>query len=536
MTQQAHYSSTTEMLNAFFSKPLTLILAITFAFSALVQVLAPLLTGGSSSFDVFSICFAIGFFLLYFKAKSQNPFTDFKAPLTLIKVTAIIFTCLVGVCTLMIALCIPMLSTLDSLMPSFVSTLRLLLIASVALMIFYFIYNLGFAIFAGSMKKTYKENTVKRSGSVFTGVTGITYIIACVGFVFVIILMAELIISAFTEIFTLFLEESFASSSDITFTSLSTTSNTLTTDYYSSDITGTTSDSSFISILVAPCALLLNILMTSIYALCYNGFMKNAAENFIPAAPSAPASNAGTASSFGFSPKPTYPGQSYASSNTSYGTPNRNNYGGPAVPATMNYSRALAPEIHFGDEFNSNEDRRICPTCGSKVELALDFCPQCGFKFIIQEEKPVENIPEPTPAEPVAEAVTPVEAPVAEPIQTPVVEAAPIAEPIQTPVVEATPVAEPVPTIFNSNIHSASTPVVEPVAPVQNVVRKEPTIAPEQSFVAPFQTVDTTINQPSVSEQPLVTPFFNSNTQPARNKSKSNDEPKPFISNSNLKR
>ncbi len=524
MNKQEQYSSTNQILQAFFSKPLTLIFAITFALTAIIPIVAPLLTGEKSSFDIYSIAFSIAFFMLYFKSKTQTTYADFKAPLTLIKVASIIYTCTIGATILLLIICIPMLSSMQSLMPAVITTLRLLILIAIGLMIFYFLFNLGFSIFACSMKKTYNDEVIKRTGSVFTGITGFLYIIAFAGFTFLLFLMSDLIFSALSELLTLMFEDPYASANtEITITSLSEAESSFASDLYSSEFFGST-ECLGSGALISPFVTLLNIAMTSIYALYYNAFMKKAAKNYVPSAPVPPASNAGTASSFGFSSQPTYPGQSYASTNQSYSSPNRNNYGGPAVPATMNYSRALAPEIHFGDEFNANEDRRICPTCGSKVELALDFCPQCGFKFIIQEQKPVEEITEPTP----------VEEPIA-PVETPAVEA-PVAEPIQTPAVEAAPVAEPIPTIFNSNINSAPTPVVEPVAPVQKAVRTEPTIAPEQPFVAPFQTVDTAIKQPSVSEQPLVTPFFNSNTQPARNKSKSDDEPKPYISNSNLKR
>ncbi|MEE1061782.1 MAG: hypothetical protein UH080_08220 [Ruminococcus sp.] len=584
MKQQAYYSSTNEMLQTFFSKPLTLVLAITFAFSALVQTIVPLVTSQKFSTDAFSICFALGFFMLYFKANSHDPFANYKAPLTLIKVTAIILTCLVGLCFILILLCIPFCSALETLMPAFASTFKLLLIALAALLFVYFIFNLGFSIFAGSMKKTYKTNTVKRTGSVLTGVSGILFIISCVAYFFVIILMAELILSAITEIFTLLLADSLNSTgSDITFTSLATTATT-------SDASSA-ADLDF-SFLLTPLASFVNLVMTSIYALCYNSFMKKAEKNFVPSAPVPPSSNGGSASSFGFSSQPTTPGQSYSSSPaSSYNNPARSNYG---VPATMHYSRTLAPEIHFGDEFNANEDRRICPTCGSKVELALDFCPQCGFKFIIKEEEtPVDNTPETTPVEPVVEPVTPAPAPAVEPVApapapvaqpvapafdpfaptpAPAVEPvapapAPVAQPVApafdpfapapAPVVEpvvpaSAPVAQPAAPAFDPFAPTPA-PAVEPVAPAPTPAAKPvapafdpfaPTPAPfnpttpvEQPFVAPFQTVDTAINQPSVSEQPLVTPFFNSNMQPrsSRAKSKDADDAKPIIKNSNLK-
>ena len=554
MNQQAHYSSTSEMLRAFFAKPLTLVLAITFALSALAQTLVPVIAGQGFKCDLFSICFAIGFFMLYFKAHSQDPYPNYKAPLTLIKVTSIILTSLVGVAFVFLLICIPMLSSLESIMPSFVSTFKILFIVFAALLIVFFVYNLGFTLLVGSMKKTFKTNTVKRTGAALTGVSGIIFLLSCVGYIFVILLMAELIVSAFTEVFSLLLEESlYSTGSDITFTSLANTSNTVESSSSILDF----------SSLITPIISFVNIIISSIYALCYNSFMKKAEKNFVPTAPVSSASSVGSASSFGVSPRPTYPGQSYSAPTQNYGGPARSNYGGSAVPATMNYSRALAPEIHFGDEFNANEDRRICPTCGSKVELSLDFCPQCGFKFIVKDETPVEKDPEPTPVEPVVEPVVPAPTPVVEPfapapapVAEPVAPAqTPVAEPFapaQAPVVEPVapapaPVVEPVapaPAPVAEPIAPAQAPVVEPVAPAQTPVVEPVAPAPfnqtapvEQPFVAPFQTIDTAFNQPSVSEQPLVTPFFNSNMQPSRSKSKPNDDDaKPMITNSNLRR
>jgi hypothetical protein len=92
MYTENNFKNGTQVLNSFFAKPMTLVVAITFAF----QFIYTFIVGGFS-IDPFAACSSIGFFMLYFRAKSNNPFTNFNAPLTLIKVVAIITAILNGV-------------------------------------------------------------------------------------------------------------------------------------------------------------------------------------------------------------------------------------------------------------------------------------------------------------------------------------------------------------------------------------------------------------------------------------------------------
>lgn len=349
---------TTQLLRKFFAGPFTLAIAISSSISVLLTLALPWIETGIPAPDIPSALIAVGFFILYFKAKSTNPLPSFKAPLNIIMISSIIEASIMGFFLIPFAfVCIFFLLFVLMFPPLVIGWLLLI---GILLMLFPFaMYFIGLAVVSGSMKSTLKTGILKRKSSVFTAVTGIILF----SFIVVILIISFISFDYLSTGILPTLEEAITSS--ITHTPAATGN-----EFAVSNLAVNNTSATGILSAISLSAFSVNILLTSFYLLKFNSYIKKVSVNYIPVVP-----------------QPVYPNNICTPHSQVNMPAYQNNYTAPVSPQTIpttNYNNALAPEIDFGEEHSPKDDRTICPVCNSKVEPSINYCPQCGYQFIEQ--------------------------------------------------------------------------------------------------------------------------------------------------------
>ncbi len=336
MHTENNFKNGTQVLCSLFEKPITLVVAISFA----IQFLYGLIGGAGFNIDVFSLCLAIGFFMLFYRAKKSNQFTNFNAPLTLIKVISIINAILNGIALVMMVFLSFFTLFISSEIPEVSNLLFMIFFIFSGILLFYLFYSISFAVFSGAVKKTSVSLELKKRGAVLTGVSGSIYFIVILVFTIVCIASADSIISLIKDSLSDFLYSEFAiSANESTYADLT-------------NMIGVTSLVSLITSFVIPSV---SIVVTTVYAFYYYSYIKKVEKNYKPERPD-------------------------------YVTPYQNLYGN-AQKSSVDYKKASALDPMYAAAINERpKDRIECPYCKSIVENTLTSCPKCGHKFIKTED------------------------------------------------------------------------------------------------------------------------------------------------------
>lgn len=336
MYTENNFKNGTQVLNSFFAKPMTLVVAITFAF----QFIYTFIVGGFS-IDPFAACSSIGFFMLYFRAKSNNPFTNFNAPLTLIKVVAIITAILNGVALAFMLFLAFFSIFISSHLPEISNFLFLLFIIISGFLLFNLFYSISFSVFSNSLKKTSVSLELCKKGSLFSAISGILYALIVTVCAIVCIVSAESILEFIKKLLTDFISAEFSISID--------------EGAYFGDLSNMFGITSLISTLTTFIVPAVNIVIMSVYAVHYYIFIKNVEKNYKPARPD-------------------------------YVTPYQNVYGNNQK-TSVDYKKISAPDPMYAAVLKEMpKDRIKCNHCNSIIEKSLTFCPNCGNKIVKTEE------------------------------------------------------------------------------------------------------------------------------------------------------
>lgn len=337
MHTENNFKNGTQVLCSLFEKPITLVVAISFAF----QVLYGLIGGAGFFIDVFSLCMAIGFFMLYYRAKKKNQFTNFNAPLTLIKVISIINAILNGIAFVMMAFLSFFALFISSQIPEISNLLFIIFLIFSGVLLFYLFYSVSFAVFSGSVKNTSLSLELKKTGAILTGVSGIMYFIIILAGIIVCIALAESIVSLIKDSLSEFLYSEFAISAN---------------ESAYADLTNIIGISSLVSLITSLAIPSVSIVVNSVYAIYYYSYIKKVEKNYKPERPD-------------------------------YVTPYQNLYGN-AQKSSVDYKKASALDPMYAAVINERpKDRIECPYCKSIVENTLTNCPKCGYKLVKNEEK-----------------------------------------------------------------------------------------------------------------------------------------------------
>lgn len=335
MYTEKNLKNGTQVLNSFFSKPFTLVVAISFA----IQFVYVFIAGGLSV-DVFSLCSSIGFFMLYFRARSNNPFTNFNAPLTLIKVIAIITAILNGIALVFMIFLAFFSVFISTQIPEISNFLFVLFLVISCVLLFYLFYSISFAVFSSSLKKTSVSLELSKKGSIITGVSGFLYALVVLIGSIVCVASAESILEFIKKLLTDFVSAEF--------------SVTINSDVYAdlSNMFGLTSLITTLTTFIVPA---LSIAVTSVYAIYYYLYIKKVEKDYKPARPD-------------------------------YVTPYQNVYGN-AQKSSVDYKKISAPDPMYTAVLKEiPQDRIKCSHCNAIVEKSLSFCPNCGNKIVKKEE------------------------------------------------------------------------------------------------------------------------------------------------------
>ena len=336
MYTEKNFKNGTQVLSSFFSKPFTLVVAVFFAFQFIYGFIA-----GGMSIDVFSLCSAIGFFMLYFRAKSNNPFTNFNAPLTLIKVITIITAILNGVALAFMIFLAFFSMFFSTKLPEISSFLFILFLVISGFLLLNLFYSISFAVFSSSLKKTSVSLELSKKGSILTGISGFLYALIVMACVIVCIVTAESILDFINKLLVDFVSSEFSISID--------------SGIYNADLSNMFGITSLITALTTFIVPAVSVAVTSVYAIYYYFYIKKIEKTYKPARPD-------------------------------YVTPYQNVYGN-AQKSAVDYKKISAPDPMYAAVMKEMpQDRIKCPRCNSIIEKSLTFCPNCGNKLVKKEE------------------------------------------------------------------------------------------------------------------------------------------------------
>lgn len=197
------YRQNISIIKNFFSRPLTLITAISFAVATIFYSVAELFSQSNSinvRFDIISIMLSIAFFLLYFLSKSKKPDVSFRAPVILIQTVSIINIVLAGIALTMLAFLFLLALVIPTSPISKMLNVILLsaAITSPILLVQLFLY-IFFLVFAGSIKKSVSSIYLRKKGAGAFGVTTIIFIIFNIALTAASFILFPVLISQYSE-------------------------------------------------------------------------------------------------------------------------------------------------------------------------------------------------------------------------------------------------------------------------------------------------------------------------------------------------
>ncbi len=204
------YVQNISIIKNFLARPLTLIIGIFFAATAIFNFAVGIFPQNNSinlNFDAISIMLSIAFFLLYFSARSKSPEVSFRAPVTLIKVVSIINIVLAEIALSSLTLFI--LITLIMPASPVINLLRVIslpLIITVPVILVQLFFYIFFLVFAGSIKKSTSSIYLCKKGAGAFGVTAIILIVFSIAMYVASLILLPMFIAQYNEAL-----ESFAS-------------------------------------------------------------------------------------------------------------------------------------------------------------------------------------------------------------------------------------------------------------------------------------------------------------------------------------
>lgn len=198
------YRRNTEIIKAFFAKPLTLVIAIAYAVNAFLNLVVNMFSVEGTfnvSFDLISIMMSVAFFLLYFQSRNGKPDVSYKAPTVLLKINAILTIVLMGLlllCLIFIAVAMLTVPLLLNFMPTVFSFLYVFALPLAAVEL---VNAISMIIFSGSIRKSVSTVYLHDKGAGCFGVT--SFLLAAFTVVSLIIntLFLPSMLSEFAEIF-----------------------------------------------------------------------------------------------------------------------------------------------------------------------------------------------------------------------------------------------------------------------------------------------------------------------------------------------
>lgn len=335
------YRQNNNIIKAFFAKPLTLFIAIGYALLAIYNFVTRLHIAPGSfyvNFDFMSIMMSIAFFLFYFSSKSSNPNTNYRTPVNLLKIVAIIYIVVVGLVILVFTLSLAVVAFIGGEIRQPAISLLLILTAFVTpVIVVGLIYGISLLLFAGSVKKSVSTVFMYNKGAAALGVSSI--------------LLAVTSIAAFV-INTVYLPtmiSGFIHSVENVLSSYGSTSNY---EQLINSLNNTNLVPGILSIIESSIVIILDILV-GIFALSYrnyiNKYTKSINDGSAPQQPQAEFSAPFTA----------------AQSNPDNGFEQNSNPYVQNQPLNANaYQQAV-----------------ICPNCGCQCNSNTVFCSKCGAKL-----------------------------------------------------------------------------------------------------------------------------------------------------------
>lgn len=264
------YVQNISIIKNFLARPLTLIIGIFFAATAIFNFAVGIFPQNNSinlNFDAISIMLSIAFFLFYFFGKSQKPNVSFRAPITLIQVVSIINIVLAGISLVALALFILIASiiptsVIDNLFKAYLPSL-LISVPVILVQLFFYIF---FLVFAGSIKKSASSIYLYKKGSGAFGVTSIILIVFNIAMYAASLILLPMFITQYNEAMESI--ASFAQSADAQY-------------YFSNYLTNSDISSPYTDIMyiINFAITLISYLLLAIFAFSYksyiNKFIKN---------------------------------------------------------------------------------------------------------------------------------------------------------------------------------------------------------------------------------------------------------------------
>ncbi len=335
------YRQNNSIIKAFFAKPLTLFIAIGYALSAVYNFVTRLHIAPGSfyvNFDFVSIMMSIAFFMFYFSSKSSNPNTNYRAPVNLLKIVAIIYIVVVGLLILFFIIFFAAVAILaEKLRQPYMSLLLILTAFITPVIVVGLIYGISLLLFAGSVKKSVSTVFMYNKGAAALGVTSILLAVTSIATFVINTVYLPTIISDFV----LYVENL-----------LNSYGRTINYEQLINSLNNTNIVPNILSIIESSIVIILNILV-GIFALSYrnyiNKYIKSINDGSAPQQPQAEFSAPFTG----------------AQSNPDNGFEQNGN------PYVQN------------QPFNATAYQQTvsCPNCGCQCNSNTVFCSKCGAKL-----------------------------------------------------------------------------------------------------------------------------------------------------------
>lgn len=181
MTHINPYRKNCELLQKFFAKPITLIIAILLCCCVLANCVYDFLAGNGISPDLATLLPIIGFFTLYFSARKANG-KPMKAPITILTVNTLlgIVSCGIFFLVILISGLLLLLSSFASFNETVMAYIEfasnigaLVIMVVVPLLLIDLLFNISFLITLNSFKKSASSVFLHKNGAIFLGVMSI---------------------------------------------------------------------------------------------------------------------------------------------------------------------------------------------------------------------------------------------------------------------------------------------------------------------------------------------------------------------------
>ena len=330
------YYRNTQILHGFFSKPIVLILAISFALQPVISLLS-----GTMPTAAPVLC-AIAFFILYFKSKKPSPASSLTPAFTLLSVYSILLIVSSGFLILS-GLFLFLIGSI---------TMHLNIFAQLSLMILPsgisdLLCGIGLLLLTSSFKKSITSIYLYKKGALLTS---ISHFISTVISIVVIIFSSSFLTSISKSLKTLF-------------------------EYY-----GTPEDSAMlISILETPktpftyitsILSIVSLIAIGVFALMYHNYIKKISETI-------------TYEPQGFIPNPQQSSPVMQQPTQPFDNNTPININGPVnfEPQPVFSIDEDAPEPIMQPLNNKPIQKPLCPNCSSPLEPNMKFCGKCGTKL-----------------------------------------------------------------------------------------------------------------------------------------------------------